>query len=180
MSANILQSGDRVFHPIYGLGVIVGLTSRDLSGQKTDYYGVRLSDGAVLSVPVSRAEALGLRLVANGMKSVVACLRSPAHALSEDDRQRLAELKTNSQAPQPMALAQTVRDLLSRGRTNRLSPAEQKWLSSACERLSAEVAWVDMIDLQQARASIQQEVERFRPDEPLESAGKGRKAKGSR
>jgi RNA polymerase-interacting CarD/CdnL/TRCF family regulator len=149
---------------MYGFGVVEGLTTSGEAGHKTDYYGIRLSEGhgAVLSVPVARAEALGLRLIINSLATIVACLHSPAHPLPDNDRQRVVELQACWRAPQPAALTQAVRDLLSRGRTRRLTPADKKWLTSACERLSAEAALVDEIDLFKARRAIQQEVDEFK------------------
>jgi RNA polymerase-interacting CarD/CdnL/TRCF family regulator len=157
MSANLLQPGARVYHPMYGFGKIENVTVRD----QADYYGIRLADGTVLSVPVTRAETLGLRPVVNGLASIVAGLRSTARPLPDDDRQRALELKARWQAPNPAALTQAVRDLLSRGRASHLTPADKRWLTSACERLSTEAAWVDAIDPREARAAIQQEIERF-------------------
>jgi len=165
MSVKRLAAGDQVFHPMYGFGVVEGMTTRDTTGQvgqKSDYYGVRLSDGGILSVPVARAEALGLRRVVNSLAAIMACLRSPAHPLPDDDRQRVIELKARWQSPQPAALAQAVRDLLGRSRTRNLTPNDKKWLANACERLSAEAALVDVIELAETRAAIQRAVEQLK------------------
>jgi len=165
MSIKRLEAGDQVFHPMYGFGVVEGMTTRDASGQdgqKSDYYGVRLSDGGILSVPVARAESLGLRRVVNSLATIVACLRSPAHALPDDDRQRVVELKARWQSVQPTSLAQAVRDLLGRSRTRNLTPNDKKWLANACDRLSVEAALVDVMELAETRAAIQREVERLK------------------
>jgi RNA polymerase-interacting CarD/CdnL/TRCF family regulator len=162
MSPHLFQPGDRVFHPVYGLGVVEALTTRDRAGQKTSYYGVRLADAAILSVPIARAEALGLRRIVNGLKAILTCLRSPAQPLACDGRQRAAELKARSSSPQPDALTQAVRDLVGCSRPQDLTPADKRWLGSACERLSAEAAMVDAISLDEARRAIQLEVDRLR------------------
>jgi RNA polymerase-interacting CarD/CdnL/TRCF family regulator len=158
MSANPLQAGDRVYHPMYGFGKIESVAVRD----QADYYGIRLSDGTVLSVPVKRAETVGLRPVINGLASIAAGLRSTARPLPDDDRQRALELKARWQASNPVALTQAVRDLLSRGRSSHLTPADKRWLTNACERLSTEAALVDEIAPTEARAAIQQEIDRFK------------------
>lgn len=170
----MFQTGDRVFHPVYGLGVIEGFKARDRAGSATDDYCIHLSEGATLSVPVARAEALGLRPVVNGITSILTCLRSPALPLPDEDHHRAAELKARAQAPQPAALTQAVRDLLNHGQTHRLTPADKDWLAKACERLGAEAAWVDAIDPTQARHAIQQEVSRFAPPAPPEPPAKKR------
>ena len=158
MSFQRLQPGDRVSHPMYGFGVVEGVTTLDQGGQATDFYSVRLSKASMLSVPVDRAEALGLRLIVNSLATVVARLRAPARPLPDNDRQRVVELKACWQAPQPAALAEAVRDLMGRSRAHRLTPGDKRWLTSACERLSAEAALVDAIDLFKAQAAIQHEI----------------------
>jgi len=166
MNANLLRSGERVYHPMYGFGVIEGVIVRDQAGQATDFYGIRLTDGAMLSVPVARAESLGLRPIVNSLASIIACLRSPPQALPDNDRQRIVELKARWQSRQPMSLAQAVRDLLGRSRTHHLTPADKKWLHNACERLSIEASLVDAIDLAEARAAVQRAVAQIRSDKP--------------
>ena len=164
MSFQRLQQGDRISHPMYGLGVVEGMTTLDQGGRATDFYRVRLSRGAMLTVPVDRAQALGLRLVVNGLAITVACLHDSIHPLPDNDRERVVQLQACWQAPQPAALAGAVRDLMGRSRTRRLTPGDKRWLANACERLSAEAALVDAIDLFQARATIQQEVALLKSD----------------
>jgi len=159
MSFQPLLPGDRVSHPMYGFGVVEGMTTLNQDGRATNLYSVRLSKGTLLTVPVDRAEALGLRVIANSLKAVVAWLRAPARPLPDNDRERVVQLKACWQAPQPAALAQAVRDLVGRSHTRRLTPGDKRWLASACERLSAEVALVDAIDLGQAQAAIQREID---------------------
>lgn len=162
MSAKRLKPGDQVCHPMYGFGVVEGLISRDRGGQVENYYGVRLSDGAVLSVPVARAETVGLRRVVNGLTTIVACLHSSAHPLPDNDRQRAIELKASWHSSQPDAVIQAVRDLLGRSRTRSLTPNDKRWLTSACERLSVEASLVDAVDLAETRAAIQREVDQLK------------------
>ena len=159
MSSKRLQPGDRVSHPVYGFGVVEGVTTFDQGGRTTDFYNVRLSQASVLTVPVDRAEALGLRRIVNGLATIVPWLRAPAHALPDNDRARVVDLRASWLAPQPAALAHAVRDLMGRSHTHRLTPNDKRWLTEACERMSAEAALVDAIELFQARAAIQHEIE---------------------
>jgi RNA polymerase-interacting CarD/CdnL/TRCF family regulator len=160
VSTQLLRVGDQVFHPQYGFGTLESVTKRVETGQPLEYYGIRLSEGGVLSVPVARATALGLRRVAISLKTILSCLRSPASPLSDNDRQRVLDLKARWQSPQQMAVAEAVRDLMARRRAGHLTPADKKWLANACERLSGEAARVDAIDLDRARATILEEVNR--------------------
>ena len=163
MSFQRLQPGDRISHPTYGLGVVEGTTTFDRDGRATEFYSVRLTKDNLLTVPVDRAEALGLRLIVNGVAAVVACLRTPMHALPDNDRERFIWLKACWHAPQPQALAEGVRDLMGRGRTYRLTPADKRWLVNASERMSAEAAMVDAIDVFRAREVVQREIDLLKP-----------------
>lgn len=158
MSLQRLKTGDQVYHPTYGLGVIEGTTTLDQGGQATEFYSVRLPKGGMLTVPLDRAPTLGLRRIVNGLAAVVACLRTPARALPDNDRARVIELKASWQAPRSSAVTEAVRDLMGWGRTHRLTPNDKRWLTNACERLSAEAAVVDSIDLIQAQTAIQKEI----------------------
>jgi len=163
MSFQRLQPGDRISHPAYGLGVVEGITTFDQGGRATEFYSVRLTKASLLTVPVDRAEALGLRLIVNGLAAVAACLRTPMHPLPNNDRERFKWLRTCWHAPQPGAVAEAVRDLMGRSRTNRLTPADKRWLVNASERMSAEAALVDAIDVLRAREEIQREIDLLKP-----------------
>ncbi|MBN1887133.1 MAG: hypothetical protein JW850_04055 [Thermoflexales bacterium] len=163
MSSQQLQPGDQVSHPAYGLGVVEGISSLDRGGGATEFYSVRLTPHSLLTVPVDRAKALGLRLIVNGLEAIVACLRAPMHPLPDNSRERFIWLKACGRDPQPETLAEGVRDLMGWGRTHRLTPADKRWLASASERMSAEVALVDAIDVFQARKMVQQEIDLLKP-----------------
>ncbi len=163
MSVQPLKPGDQIYHPAYGFGVVEGVTTLERNGQAVDFYSVRMSYQSRLTVPVDRAQALGLRALVNGLANIAACLRAPARPLSDNDRERALELKTRWNDPRPGALTEGVRDLMGRGRSHRLTPGDKRWLSSACERLSAEMALVDTIELLQAQAAIQHEIDRLKP-----------------
>ncbi len=163
MSFQQLQPGDRVSHPAYGLGVVEGITSLDRGGQATEFYSVRLTKNSLLTVPVDRAKALGLRLIVNGLATIMACLHTPMRSLPNNNRERFIWLRACWRAPQPEALAEGVRDLMGWGRTHRLTPADKRWLVNASERMSAEVALVDAIDVLQAREVVQREIDLLKP-----------------
>ncbi len=163
MSFQRLQPGDRISHPTYGLGVVEGTTTFDQDGRATEFYSVRLTKESLLTVPVDHAEALGLRLIVNGLAAIVACLHTPTHSLPDNDRERLIWLRTCWHASEPRAVAEAVRDLMGRSRTHRLTPADKRWLVNASERMSAEAALVDAIDVLQAREEIQREIDLLKP-----------------
>ena len=77
--------GDPVMHWTYGLGHIIGLEERALSGQKALYYAVKVRD---MTVWVPDDDGIGRRLrpptTKNGFKRLLAILSAPAEPLPDD------------------------------------------------------------------------------------------------
>lgn len=157
-----LHVGDEVIHPQYGFGTIQALLAHDSDGLSVEYYEVRLADRGVLSVPIARAAALGLRRLVNGVAATRALLRQVAGPLPEHTRHRSMELAARWAAPESAALAGGVRDLLGHARRFGLKGSDQQWLTRACERLGAEAARVDGITPASAGAAIAEEVARLK------------------
>jgi RNA polymerase-interacting CarD/CdnL/TRCF family regulator len=162
MNKTTLHSGEQVYHPRFGFGVIKNLSRRQsidaatdgASAGHEDYYDIGLREGGTLLVPVARAHSLGLRPLTNSLEDIKAYLRSPAGDLPQRGRERASELRAREQAAEPSALARAVRDLAAQGREHRLSNSEKTWMDRACERLSTEAALVDHISIPEARAAI--------------------------
>lgn len=163
-----LLPGDPIFHPKFGFGTIHGMTRRERvqpvkeptyndaqSDHTEDYYDIHLREGGTLLVPISRAEAVGLRRLTGGIDAVKASMYSPVQSLPDDSRERTAVLRLRGQLHEPTALADSVRDLLAQGRSRTLSASEKTWLEKSCQRLSIEVALVDQISLTDAQEAIQ-------------------------
>ena len=83
------QVGDKVIHWTYGLGEIVELDEKVLSGRTTSYYVVRIGDMSIW-VPVEQTNPDSLRppTPANDFDQLFAILSSPGELLSEDRLER--------------------------------------------------------------------------------------------
>jgi len=106
------HTGDTVMHWTYGLGQIVNLEERALSGSKTLYYAVQVRD---LTVWVPADGKVGSRLRSPTpklrFKRLLAILSNPSEPLPEDwqeRRTRLLELLKDGRAE---SLCQVIRDL---------------------------------------------------------------------
>ena len=54
--------GDKVSYPMHGAGVITEISKKELLGEVKDYYTIKIPvNEVVVSVPVDKAEDLGLR-----------------------------------------------------------------------------------------------------------------------
>ncbi len=166
MSIEPLQPGDRIHHPAYGFGVIEGVATLEQNGQAVECYRIRMAYRGRLTVPIDHAEAVGLRVLVNGLARIAAGLRKPAHPLSENHRERGRELDAYWHDMRSEALTEGVRDLMSRERRGKLTSNDRRWLSSACERLSTEIALVDAMELFKARAAMQREIDLLKFSSP--------------
>ena len=163
MDSMQLRSGEPVYHPKYGFGVLRGirgdgmgnLVQESASGAVEIYYEVDLAGGGSLFVPVGRAEMVGLRRLTNSLETIFKCITEASSALPEDNRERLAGLRRSEQSREPHALREAVRDLIAARRDSPMTNPERKWLDQACRRLSAEAAIVEGIPESAAHAAIQ-------------------------
>jgi RNA polymerase-interacting CarD/CdnL/TRCF family regulator len=106
------HTGDTVMHWTYGIGQIVNLEERDLSGSKTLYYAVQARD---LTVWVPADSNVGSRLRTptpkSRFKQMLTILSDPSEPLPEDRlerRTRLLELLSDGRVE---SLCQLIRDL---------------------------------------------------------------------
>ena len=87
------HEGDTVMHWTYGLGQIIRLEERNLSGVKTPYYAVRIRD---MTVWVPSDEELEHRLrpptSKSGFKELFTILSTPGETLSDDRQLRRTRL----------------------------------------------------------------------------------------
>src|SRR6266545_1607845 len=106
------NAGDTVMHWTYGIGQIVNLEERDLSGSKALYYAVQVRD---LTVWVPADGKVGSRLRSPTPKSrfkrLLAFLSSPSEPLPEDRLERRTHLLELLKDGRPESRCQVIRDL---------------------------------------------------------------------
>jgi RNA polymerase-interacting CarD/CdnL/TRCF family regulator len=104
--------GDMVMHWSHGIGQIVNLEERALSGEKAVYYVVQVRD---MTVWVPADSKVGSRLRPPTPKfrfqRLLAILSSPPETLPEDRLERKTRLQELLQDGRPESLCQIIRDL---------------------------------------------------------------------
>jgi len=106
------QVGDKVIHWTYGLGEIVELDEKVLSGRTTSYYVVRIGDMSIW-VPVEQANPDSLRppTPANDFDRLFTLLSSPGELLSEDRLERKTHLQKKMRDGTLESICEVIRDL---------------------------------------------------------------------
>jgi CarD family transcriptional regulator len=126
----LLEVGDMVVHPVYGVGRIKTLVKRQFAGEEArQFYEVTAKD-ATIWVPVNDLEVIGLRLLTpkTDLAKCRSLLRSRPVALSKDHQKRRHELASRLKRGSLQARCEVVRDLTALRWQKRLTLSEDTLL----------------------------------------------------
>ncbi len=136
--------GDRAVYPVHGVAEVVALESRDIGGQSTHVYILKiLETGLTIMVPKVNADTVGLRTVISNdeVSEVYSTLRSKEVARDTQTwnrryREYMEKIKTGS----AYEIAEVVRDLCLLRKNKDLSFGERRMLETARNLLVREIA----------------------------------------
>jgi len=153
------QVGDKVVHPVYGAGIITGITQKSIAGDLRRYYVIDpMTYDMQIMVPVDNVKDVGLRdvLKRSGIARVLRVLRSTPDELMNNhkERQELATEKLRS--ANPIKIAEVMRNLswLER-RKGHLGAKDTRLLDRARNLLAGELAVAESIEIADALARIE-------------------------
>lgn len=148
--------GDRIVHPIHGIGLITRLDEIKQGQQSRLCYVIAIHDRVTLWVPVDAAAKCGLRSVvpASGFTAVFGILSSAAQPLNEQTRERQIEINERFNQGTLEATCSIIRDLTVRGLSKRLSESDTKMLKRARKLLLDEWVLVMHILHQEAQSQL--------------------------
>jgi len=150
------HTGDTVMHWTYGIGQIVNLEERDLSGSKTLYYAVQVRD---MTVWVPADSKVGSRLRTPTpkfrFKRLLAVLSGPSEPLPEDRLERKARLLELLQDGRPESLCQVIRDLSAyqKQKSGPINDNDQMVLKQSRNTLLGE--WGFVLSITHAQAELE-------------------------
>ena len=148
--------GDPVMHWTYGLGRVVRLEERDLSGSNILYYAVQIGDMTVW-VPADGKLESRLRppTTVSGFRKLLGILSGPGTPLPEnrqERRTRLLELLMDGRAE---SLCQIICDLSASQKIKALNDNERTLLKQSRTALLGEWGFVQSITPAQAELELQ-------------------------
>lgn len=149
--------GDKVVHPQYGPGQIVGVEQHELVEGFEHYYEIELLiHGSTLFLPVRKTDDLGVRPVMSQDKlaRVLNILREVPQTLSRDFKVRQARIREKLATARPTKVAEAVRDLTGRKHRSHLTKVDRRLLDRGREFLAAEMAAANEIDALHAERTI--------------------------
>ena len=151
------HTGDTIMHWTYGIGQIVNLEERTLSGSKILYYAVQVRD---MTVWVPADNKVGSRLRTPTPKSrfqqLLSILSSPTESLPQDRLERKTRLLQLLQDGRPESLCQIIRDLSAyqKQQTRPMNENDQMVLKQSRKTLLEEWGFVLSITHAQAEHEL--------------------------
>jgi CarD family transcriptional regulator, regulator of rRNA transcription len=126
--------GDKVMHWKYGLGEVISMEVRDMTGERQLYYEVKIHDFSVW-VPADEMLSSRLRLPATAaaFRELLIILSKPAQPLPEDRQERKSRLDKEMTAGDTASMCHVLRDLTSFAEQKQLNyedKATLKWARS--------------------------------------------------
>jgi CarD family transcriptional regulator len=151
--------GDRVVHPHYGPGRIIGAEEREfLDGEKL-YYEIDIPvQELIVYLPRGTMQEIGVRPAMSRARfpRVLARLKSKPRHLPKDFKKRQEEVWERLSTGRVMPLAEVVRDLLWHQEREHLTKKDGDYLAQARTRLAAEMALVSGADAADMEKMIQE------------------------
>ena len=136
--------GDKVVYPGHGVGEITELKSTNIGGTEQSFFAISIIEtGMKIMVPVSQAESVGLRKVADKktVERVYEILRDRNFKIDTQTwNRRFREYSTKIKSGSLFEIAQVLRDLAVLSSDKELSFGEKKMLDLAQGLLVSEVS----------------------------------------
>lgn len=156
----MFKVGDRAVYPTQGLGVIEAIEAREFSGERNEFYVLRIVDSDMtIMVPVDNAEQVGLRTVIGPdlVPTIYTMLEEKGEnggaVASWSRRQR--EYNEKIKSGDLLEVAQVLRELYLIKEAKDLSYGEKKVLDLARRLLVKELAFAEGQDEDQVAERVE-------------------------
>lgn len=152
------KDGDYIVYPKHGVGRVVGIEKREISGTKLELYVVRFEkERMTLRVPVTKAEAAGMRKLSSQatMDEAFTTLKGKARIKRTMWSRRAQEYEAKINSGNLVSIAEVVRDLFRKEDQPEQSYSERQIYEAALSRLARELAAVEAIDEAEAMTRLE-------------------------
>ncbi|WZL79653.1 CarD family transcriptional regulator [Eubacteriales bacterium mix99] len=138
----MFEIGDKVVYPMHGAGIIEGIETKEILGEKQPYYILHFPIGSMkVMIPTKSVEEVGIREIISGgeVGKVVKVLGKHSSSLPDNWNKRYRMNLEKIKSGDIYEVAGVVRDLMIRERDKGLSTAERKMLNTARQILISEI-----------------------------------------
>ena len=150
--------GDYVVYPTHGVGEIVELQIQEIVGHRLELFVISFErERMTLKVPVGKVVTSGLRKLSSRkvMETAMATLKGRARIKRTMWSRRAQEYEAKINSGDPIAIAEVVRDLHRNVGQPDQSFSERQIYEAARDRLAAELAAVDRVDMDAATKKLE-------------------------
>ena len=133
--------GDKVVYPMHGAGVIQDIEEKNILGEKTAYYIIKMPGEVKVMVPTAKAEQIGMRNIIDGetASKVFQVVETDATELSLNWNKRYRDNMEKMKSGDIYEVADVVRNLSFKQKERGLSTGEKKMLLNAKQILVSEL-----------------------------------------
>jgi len=156
----LFSVGDKAVYPAQGVGIIEAIETKEFSGEKHDFYVLRICDSDMtIMVPTANAEQVGMRCLVdkNNVQQVYDILQNTdalAGTLSSWSR-RQREYTEKIKSGDLLEVATVLRELYLIGAGKELSYGEKKVLELARRLVVKEVAFAEGVEEDQICSRVE-------------------------
>ena len=158
-SLPMFKKGDKVAHPIFGVGNISNIEEKHVLGKSEKYYILDLAiNHMTLMIPIRKANDIGLRKIVSKQKipEVLEVLGCEMDEMEQDYKSRIKSQMEMVDSGNLKKVARVVRNYNLRKKTDTLSATEKSLLERARKILISEIEAVYDIDENTAKLMIKE------------------------
>lgn len=155
----MFKKGDKVAHPIFGVGNVANIEEKHVLDKSEKYYILDLTmNHMTLMIPIRKAEDIGLRKIISKDKipEVLEVLGCEIDEMEQDYKSRIKSQMKMVDSGNLKKVAQVVKNYNRRKKTDTLSATEKSLLERARKILFSEIKAVYGIDDNEAKSMIRQ------------------------
>ena len=155
---NLFEIGEWGVYPSHGVGQLTSIDSIEVNGDKVEFYVILFQKSKLLlKLPVKKAISAGLRNVLNqeDLEQIFLNLSQKAKKKRMMWSKRAQEYEIKINSGDPMALAETLKELHKTGGTSMQSFSERQIYQKALERLATEISIAENADIEEVSKRIE-------------------------
>ncbi len=153
------KTGEHIVYPAHGVGKIVSIETQEVAGLTLDLFVINFAkDKMTLRVPVTKAESVGMRKLADAatVKKALETVRGRARVKRTMWSRRAQEYEAKINSGDLISIAEVVRDLYRSDTQPEQSYSERQLYEAALDRMVREISSVTKSSETEATKQIEQ------------------------
>lgn len=152
--------GDKVVYPMHGAGVIENIEEKNISGQKQEYYSIKMPGEVKVMVPIAKADQVGVRGIIDEETAgkVFKVLEANSTEMSMNWNKRYRDNMEKIKSGDVYEVADVVRNLSLKQKDKGLSTGEKKMLLNAKQILVSELTLVSKLGQEKVEEMIETKI----------------------